>query len=132
LSIISQPPSGDCGEAMISPLRALHFALPIACQPVSDDPWKVKSGMKSWVAAKMAESNTNTAASVEILVFVDIKRSFPGRKRLRDAKSRFRSAIATEIITAEGRACGRRSYSVAAAASEIALIDRVDAPVGIA
>ena len=110
---------------MISPFVALHFACPMACHPASDDPWKVKSGMKSWVAAKIAVSNKNTATSVEILVFVDIKCSLPGSN---DCAMRNRgfALIATKIITAGGSASGPMSDSLAAPVSEVALIGGVD------
>src|SRR5438132_13270158 len=63
--------------AIISPFSARQVACPSVCQPFSDDPWKVKSGMKSWVAAKIAESKAKIAARVEIRVFLDISCSLP-------------------------------------------------------
>ena len=57
---------------MISPFSARQLACPNVCQPARDDPRNAKSGMNSWVAAKMADSNPPTAAIVEIRVFLDV------------------------------------------------------------
>src|SRR5215475_6184882 len=70
------PPSGDCEDALISPFSARQLALPIVRQPLSDEPEKEKSGMKSWVAAKMVSRERGTAARLERKVFVDIGCSF--------------------------------------------------------
>jgi hypothetical protein len=54
LSSISQPPL-SFGATIISPLSARQSSWPNLCQPVSDDPLKITSGWKFWLAAKTAD-----------------------------------------------------------------------------
>src|SRR5579862_388922 len=88
---MSQPPSDAPpagGVAVISPLSARQFAVPSGRQPVSADPPKEKSGMKSWVAAKMVSRKRGTAARVERKVFVDMLLLSSGAKFGQTALSR--------------------------------------------